>query len=383
MQTSSTIVNLNQQSSTVNQQSSTVNQQISILRSQTKTLIKNLWNAAHDHETFESVLGPIKNTTITLPTNSNSSIHSAKNVYHISSIYSSILLFLISFFIPIASSPARQRPFAGSEKKTKSISPTKKSTKQLYRPSSRVSNKERDKYTTIGVISRPKPIKRNETSLLQPSTFQGDVILERDDAFFEDLQEFRKLYPDSFMKSALDPHLYSPIKKLDMKSSAQSSFGGQARDGYEKFRSSIASMNKPDTRHEPIQQHSKSIETITPTLFPSKEFQEPTDQSLLKNLDHYSTGYFRVDPHLSITKHEHPFKNMDDVIDIDHLFETIPESQCPCKVSIPFNTISLLPKTYLPKTRTTFTLTKESVNLADVWFFSLSIIETNVFFWLM
>ena len=159
------------------------------------------------------------------------------------------------------------------------------------------------------------------------------------------------------MKSSLDPNLYSPIKSA--KSSARSPFGLQSMDGYEMFRQSINAMETANGVRKQSFHQSSSLK---------KEDPEPP---ILKDLDYYTTGYFRVDPLLGITKHEHPFKNMDELFDIDHVFDSVPEGQGPCKVSIPLNTISVIDKKYIPKTRSTFKSTDDSVNLADVSRFDL------------
>ena len=69
------------------------------------------------------------------------------------------------------------------------------------------------------------------------------------------------------------------------------------------------------------------------------------DGSILDNLDFYEYGYFRLGKDLLMSKQEHPFASLDDVLlDEQGHISKMGEYDPPCKVSIPFDTIPIIEK---------------------------------------
>jgi hypothetical protein len=69
--------------------------------------------------------------------------------------------------------------------------------------------------------------------------------------------------------------------------------------------------------------------------------------SILDNLDFYEYGYFRLGKDLLMSKQEHPFASLDDVLlEEEGQISKMGEYDPPCKVSIPFETIPILEKRY-------------------------------------
>jgi hypothetical protein len=134
-----------------------MNQQISSLRQQTKVLIRNLYDAAQDKETFESVLGPVKDTYV-----------------------------------------KETESIAESDKKSKIHISSRPASRARLSP-----RKKKDPVQVVGVVRRPNK-HRLPSEVLRAKPEDGDILIEKDDEFFNELQEFRKLYPESFMKSSIE-----------------------------------------------------------------------------------------------------------------------------------------------------------------------------------
>ena len=284
------------------------NQKILQLRNQTKVLIRNLWEAAQDKETFESVLGPVKDRVPTPPTESVSKEN--QNIYGISKENQNIY----------SSSSSSQNMYIGTFPFT-----TRRSDSAKLKNTSFEKSKD---YVTVGRISRPK--KSNTTSsggrpidTLLPRKFDGDILMERDDDYFKQLHEFRKLYPESFMKSSFDTVLTSKRRLTTPEG------GGYQQEALQ------SSLARPDR-----------------SVIVSQDTRVPLPP-LLETLDTFETGFFRVDPMLTITKHEHPFKSIDGVFSLEddeeegyNGLDQVYGLDNPCKVSIPIDTCPILPKMY-------------------------------------
>ncbi|KAJ3372596.1 hypothetical protein HDU91_002556 [Kappamyces sp. JEL0680] len=256
------------------QLTSSARQQIHSLRQQTKVLIKNLWDAAQDKETFESVLGPVKGRPATPDDDS----------------------------LKVSTTKAAPRKYKEKLARSKAEAGM-------------------DKFKVVATIKRPKS--RTTDPLLLPSQPDKD-LLQRDDEYFKDLQEFRKLYQDKFMAvEEWTPRPKSPV------------------DGYEQYKRSVNPLSGSLSRTQKRQLAGKMAQTAV-----LENDREPSTP-FLANLHHYDHGYFRVNKDLTITKHEHPFKTIDDALMLDDEGASrMGENEPPCKVSLPIDTCMLLDKKY-------------------------------------
>ncbi|EGF82791.1 hypothetical protein BATDEDRAFT_22944 [Batrachochytrium dendrobatidis JAM81] len=297
---------------------------IRLLRSQTRSLVQQLWDAARDIEAVETLAQPIKQypsdlvrdelaslrlhqesigkanairktTTVFSPSPSRNTRSASRlsigrersrQLYSRSSNYipesiptrtfgSNSAAFISSTsknIQKIKESTARSRPISHS----KTPSPTKSINPVYKRPLSP------DKVRVLPLSKEDR-----EKMLMQRCNEKADEILQRDDSYFDDISKYRQLYPDLYTR---DVPQVSP-----------------------KFKTSI--NRSPIVECKPIP---------------------------LKDDGYYYSGVFRVNERLFPEKLDHPYKSSTDsnVFMLDKKSKYMASNEPPVKVSIPINRIS-------------------------------------------
>ncbi|KAL2917949.1 hypothetical protein HK105_202363 [Polyrhizophydium stewartii] len=274
------------------------------LRAKTRHLVLQLWDASRDNESFESLVQPIEQYpedlvreeregrwTATAPAPA-AHAHAHRPGSNVTGLWTHRQQPLVPRAMqrPLSRHSRAQDDRPRTAQSVRSQPRTSRGTTPARGTARRALSPER---------TRVAPISREHREALVQQQRERDAwhILSREDAFFADLQQFRRLYPDLFSPEI--PH-----------------------------RTSI--YREPD--------------------------DEPAQPPVPQEQDYFYNGLFKINDRLFPEHVDHPFKSSEDydVFLLDEKSRNLAEDEPPVKVSIPISRIEPTRKEYKPHRRSSF-----------------------------